>query len=217
MQNKIIIIGFPHCGTSILKSILGHCENVNEIINESQYIPDELYDPTKFNVCKWPFPIVNELFINPIYNDYIKIFIIRNPRYVFTSLNKRFENSIWQQGATLVHYYNYASQYLSVKSTKSQFKIKYEDIFDNNFEKIRDILDKIGIKYTNDVFNNNLYKNKIKTGIDLPKIKPDNKDHIQYRTWQINQPIENMNKDILLTDGQETIISHMKETKLLGY
>ena len=35
MTQKIIIFGFPHTGTSILKSIIGHCENVEEIINES--------------------------------------------------------------------------------------------------------------------------------------------------------------------------------------
>ena len=33
-----MIIGFPHCGTSILKSIIGHTDNVEEIYLETDKI-----------------------------------------------------------------------------------------------------------------------------------------------------------------------------------
>ena len=35
-MKKILIFGFPHSGTTILKSIIGHIDNVEEIINESK-------------------------------------------------------------------------------------------------------------------------------------------------------------------------------------
>ena len=37
-SQKILICGFPHCGTSILKSIIGHIEEVEEIFNETNII-----------------------------------------------------------------------------------------------------------------------------------------------------------------------------------
>ena len=33
-MRKILIFGFPHCGTSIVKSIIGHIKNVEEIYQE---------------------------------------------------------------------------------------------------------------------------------------------------------------------------------------
>ena len=37
-SQKILICGFPNCGTSILKSIIGHIEDVEEIYNEIRVI-----------------------------------------------------------------------------------------------------------------------------------------------------------------------------------
>ena len=58
-----------------------------------------------FILCKWPFisrgyntttdsVTKNNFFINSYYNNYIKIFIIRNPLFVFSSLNKRYSYKI---------------------------------------------------------------------------------------------------------------------------
>ena len=44
---KVIIFGFPHCGTSIIKSIIGHIEDVYEIIDETHYIDDKTFDDIK--------------------------------------------------------------------------------------------------------------------------------------------------------------------------
>ena len=40
MVKKILISGFSHCGTTILRSIIGHIENVYEIIEERDYISE---------------------------------------------------------------------------------------------------------------------------------------------------------------------------------
>ena len=37
-MTKILICGFPHCGTTILKCIIGHINDVEEIIDETRKI-----------------------------------------------------------------------------------------------------------------------------------------------------------------------------------
>ena len=92
MYKKIIIFGFPHSGTTILRNIISHIENVYEIVDEVSLINDKIdYTNYKFVLCKYPY-LINENELLTTYYDYIKIFIIRNPLYVFSSLNKRFEN-----------------------------------------------------------------------------------------------------------------------------
>ncbi len=46
----------------------------------------------KFILCKCPWSY--DKFFGKEYKDYKKIFIIRNPLFVFSSLNKRFEYAI---------------------------------------------------------------------------------------------------------------------------
>ena len=53
MNKKIIIFGFPHCGTSILKSIICHIDNVEEIYGETDYINKKTNK--LFTLCKYPF------------------------------------------------------------------------------------------------------------------------------------------------------------------
>ena len=91
-SQKNLICGFPHCGTSILKSIMRHIEEIEEIINE--YCVINKISNKKFILCKYPF--TNVEFFSKNMSDYIKIFIIRNPLFVFSSLNKRFNYIIIQ-------------------------------------------------------------------------------------------------------------------------
>lgn len=186
-MKKILICGFPHCGTTILKSIIGHCEDVHEISNETMQI-NNLSTNKSFIICKWPH--TQEVFFSNSYENYIKIFIIRNPIYVFSSLNKRFEYNIIKD-SSIDTYINTAKMFIDNKNTKNVFTIKYEDMFENNYQKLRDILDEIGIKYTDDIFNNSKYENVAHKGTVLVSDKPTNigkYNHIRYRTWQINQP-----------------------------
>tara|TARA_A100001015_G_C14740200_1_gene613360 strand:+ start:93 stop:341 length:249 start_codon:yes stop_codon:yes gene_type:complete len=71
MNQKIIIFGFPHCGTTILKSIIGHIEDVYEIYKETKLI--NISTTKQFILCKYPFTL--DEFFDEKYKDYIKIFI----------------------------------------------------------------------------------------------------------------------------------------------
>ena len=192
-MTKILICGFPHCGTTILKCIVGHCTNVEEIVNETYHIPPSAPQKKKFTLCKWPF--IHNSFFDKEYKDYIKIFIVRNPVYVFSSLNKRFQYNI-PVNHSLPEYAKvlYRFKEIREKGHENTFVIRYEDLFQNNFQALKRILSAIGIEYTDDIFNNANYVNQVHTRLPLPgKEAPPNVQHEMYRNWQINQPFVSNN------------------------
>ncbi len=214
-MKKIIIFGFPHSGTSILKSIIGHIPEVYEELYEKKIITDEdlkkIPENKKYILIKFPFTY-NEYFTSK-YNDYIKIFIIRNPIYIFSSLNKRFNYKL-PSNHSINFYIETCKLYLKYnKKIDNTYFIKYEDLFYNEFENLKNILNNIGFIYNNEIFNNANYKNYISKKINnIPNKKVDNKDHDRYRTWQINQPFEFCNSPdkIDLTEEQIDIIINNK-------
>lgn len=207
---KIIIFGFPHCGTSILKSIIGHIEDVEEIINETSFIRQKTNK--KYILCKYPF--MKDKFFGNIYRDYIKIFIIRNPIYIYSSLNKRFKYNIPERHG-IDKYINTIQKFIYYKNNphKNIYTIRYEDMFHDNFKELKNIFNNIGFKYTNDIFNNEKYTNKLFVNEKVSKEKPLNIEHKKYRTWQINQPfISNNNPSkIDLNNEQLEIIINNKD------
>lgn len=207
MVKKIIIFGFAHSGTTILKSILGHIPEVMEIHNEQKLIKShQIATDKKYIVCKWPELL--PIFFEEQYQDYIKIFIIRNPLWVFSSLNRRnnpkmsAKFNIRKYIQTLQYFIKYHSQ----QNQQNIFTIKYEELFNDNFKNLKNILDSIGLQYDDSIFNNNLFTNICnQKGSQIPQKEPDEKKHGQFRKWQINQPIVNMNKPekIDLTEQQQ--------------
>jgi len=212
MTQKIIIFGFPHTGTTILKSIIGHCHNVEEIIAESSTIPVRSLKNTEkdFIVCKHPH-LIDDFFTDK-YSDYIKIFIVRDPRFVFSSLNKRFNYKKLNWWHDLDKYISVIKKFSRYTLTprKDVYCLKYEDMFPDNFKVLRNMFDDIGFKYSDDVFDNSKYENKILNKCRIPDELPENTDHARYRTYQINQPFKNMNDDkkIDLTEEQLEKITH---------
>lgn len=211
---KLIIFGFPHCGTSILKSIIGHIEEVDEIIDETPVITRKTNK--KYILCKYPYTIPN--FFTKQYDDYIKIFIIRNPIYVFSSLNKRFQYNIPSK-CDIKEYVRTLTKFIQYKqkAMKNLYTIQYEDLFDNHYQNLKVILDHIGFTYTNDIFRNDMYRNKIISGVEIVDHKPDNTQHSLYRTWQINQPFTNQNmpSKLDLTNQQKQILTRHKDILFL--
>jgi len=212
-MQKIMICGFPHCGTSILKSIIGHNEDVEETYKEMDVINNE--SEKNFILCKWPFisrgyntttdsVTKNNFFINSYYNNYIKIFIIRNPLFVFSSLNKRYSYKIPSNHSIDVYIYT-IKQFIKYMNEpqKNIYTIRYEDMFDNNFQVLKNLLNSIGIMHNDNIFKNENYTNIFDSDFTLKDKKPNNKDHMNYRTWQINEPFI-CNNDYSKIDLTET-------------
>jgi hypothetical protein len=195
-MRKVIVFGFSHCGTTILKSIIGHIPDVYEIIDEKDIIKDSdiiSAGDKKFILCK--YPQAKDVFFTDVYDDYIKIFIIRNPLWVYSSLNKRTNYNITD--------YHSIDKFIKICSLYNHYKsnpknnlhlIRYEDMFDNDYDKLKLIFNNIGFDYDNSIFNNELYVNKSHSHItEVPKGDVKNTDHDRYRTYQINQPFKKNN------------------------
>lgn len=166
-MKKIIIFGFPHSGTSILKSIIGHIDNVYEIIDETKYININKFKINKeFILCKYPYTIPE--FFGDKYNDYIKIFIVRNPLFVYSSLNKRFSYNLSKRSnLSISSYINTIKTFIYYLNhpMKNLYLIKYEDLFTDNFKQLKLILNDLKLNYSDDIFDNLKYTNKIVSSI----------------------------------------------------
>ncbi len=207
-MKKIIIFGFPHCGTTILRAIIGHIPEVYEIIGETNKIninESEILKKNpekKYILCKFPF--TNNNFYTEKYNDYIKIFILRNPLYVFSSINRRFVNKKPINGHSMNEYKNTCKLFIDNQNNKddNSYFIKYEDLFNNNYQKLKDIFDKIGFNYTDDIFDNSKHTNCSHELIrnlsselqqSIKNKTYSDKEHEYFRNMQINQPFVNNN------------------------
>jgi hypothetical protein len=203
ISQKILICGYSHCGTSILKSIIGHIKDVEEIQNECSIINKSTNKP--FILCKYPQTQSN--FFGEEYKDYIKIFIIRNPLFVFSSINKRYGHYNLSDGHSIEAYINVLQKFIKYKNNpeKNIYTIIYEDLFKNNFEILKKILNNIGMEYNDSIFDNTKYTNVICSGVKFDKKKPEETEHAAYRTWQINQPfvLNNNISKIDLSDNQK--------------
>jgi len=209
---KILIFGNPHSGTSIIKSIVGHIDAVHEIYYECDKIEEGIYNKD-YVVCKCPD--VMDKFFEEEYKDYIKIFIVRNPIWVVASYKRRFVKDETKRTFkySIERYVKVLEKFLEcVKSPKNNlYTIRYEDIFENNFEKFKCLLNSIGLEYDPSIFGNENRNNMIVNGISYDKIvdMPKAHDHDRFRTYQINQAFVNNNTIEKLKD-----ISH-EEIKIL--
>ena len=123
--NKILIIGFPHSGTTVLRAKMGDCENAIELTNETDYvdavlatnIPDQTIIAKTTNVPR--SQVVKEALKDngvapeniPLYHDYHIVAIIKNPYEIFGSLSRRF-------GAQYIN--NFDSQNKEIKMRVNQ-------------------------------------------------------------------------------------------------
>ena len=240
-KKKILITGFPHTGTSILKSKLGECSNLYECPFEGFVITYEdiaRAGDNEFVLKKTPI-IPIEIRANTLartkvgfeYGDYIIIFVTRNPWNAFTSiikdganpLNKLQPNEGPQYFIKVDEYLAAAKFFIEARdgNYKDIYSIRYEDFFPNNFEKLKELMDVIGLEYTNDIFTNRS-KNYIHTSnINYDDIDPTdisyNKNRLKLRTWQINQPFQNMNAEVNIPDELSDILKNSNIIQELGY
>ena len=162
-------------------------------------------------MCKYPQAQQN--FFGEEYKDYIKIFIIRNPLFVFSSINKRYGHYNLSDGHSIEEYINILKIFIKYKNNpeKNIYTIKYEDLFKNNYDELKKIFIDIGFQYNDSIFDNSKYTNVLWDFTKLFDTRPENIRHEEYRTWQINQPFVS-NNDIskldLNDDQKEEIINN---------
>jgi hypothetical protein len=241
-KTKILVTGFPHTGTSILKSKLGECSNLHEVPFETAFVrPEDIhYSGDKENILiKNPvLPVDMRAGGIPYtrhpdsrYYDYTIIMVIRNPWNVYTGLIKSGINPLNKltvDGGN-PNYHIKVQEYLVAAEMFKQardnnypniYAIKYEYFFPNNFQKLRELMDSLKLEYTEEIFTNRTKDYIHWPGKNYSDIKVDTNyksDRHAYRTWQINQPFENMNGEVDIPDELNTILSESQIIKDLGY
>ena len=195
---KIIVFGHPHCGTTILRSVIGHCERTFDCPQEKMFIRGyRISSDQDFLVYKLPYMIDLKR-----YKDCHKIMILRNPVHVFSSLNRRFNFEI-PRLHQVPEYLRALDFFDSIEQGKDNlYRITYEDMFTNENQKIKEILDAIGMKYTQEIFDTSSYRSKCIGGRSI-----EDRKHAQKRTDQINKPFLNMNDSskLIITDHQQKL------------
>ena len=241
-KKKILITGYPHTGTSILKSKFGECKNVYEVVDEVFEINNTHIINSKdseFVLIKTPvIPLeirvrgVEYLTLqDPVstYKDYYVIFVTRNPWNLFTSVIKAGDDPLsgetWHLSPkypfTIEEYFVACDRFLEAKNGNFPkiYTIRYEDFFENNGKAIKDIMDDIGLIYDSDILENKTKEYKFKSGISIENInsRPIDYDRITMRTWQLNQPFQNMNSEVNIPEKLNKILTESPIIGELGY
>jgi len=241
-KKKILITGFPHTGTSILKSKMGECNNLYECPYEHPTITSDdirRAGDIEFILRKTPvIPIeirANSLtqsrVIGSEYGDYIIIFVIRNPYNVFTSLCKAGFDPLTKIGPNEgIEYHHSLGEYLAAAkffleamngNYTNIYTIKYEDFFPNDYQKLKELMNLIGLEYHNTIFDTKSKEYTHWRDCNISKIDEKTLDYKnrrgEYRTWQINQPFQNMNGDVDIPDELSNILENSPIITQLGY
>ena len=196
-KNKILITGFPHCGTTITRNILGHIENIHEIIEETPFINENMLYKNKITLIKHPWIKINYYSPTTIlednnYNDFHIVFIIRNPYCVFNSLNSRFKHKNLELGYSIKSYLEtleYFDYYIN-NPKENIYCIKYENLFENNYSEFKELINNFNVQYDESIFNNEKYKNKLIGNLNTIY---DEEELTLLRNKQINTLFENKN------------------------
>lgn len=201
-MNKILIVGFPHSGTTILRELIGrHTDIFSFKTHEYKKVPSE-YNNKKIPCVKWPY--FEEEFLTNKYIEYLKIFIIRDPRFSLSSIFTRFGN-LNRNKHTIKDWDRTAKKFLELRDAKDWICIRYEDLFDNNIKIFEEVFNKLEIPYQ-DIKNIEL---EAVTNEDIPDAITQ---HKEFRFWQVKQKLKNHNQPhkITLTDNYIKIIADLK-------
>lgn len=226
---KVFVTGFPHCGTTIVAAKLGECNGVYREVKETLLPNETPPDGTKIHLWKYPsLPLDIKLKGFPQkdesgYEDTHIIFMIRNPYFVFSSLTRR-NISPWEfANHTVYDYILAARRFIECRyqNYPMVYPLMYETMFDNDFQELREIMDKIGFEYNDDLFRTKSYDYLTQNVKKVPKNQPkDNfENHEKFRTWQINQEFKNMNdvSKIFLHVDIEKMFDESETCKRLHY
>mgnify|MGYP000539344537 FL=1 len=223
-MKKIFVTGFPHTGTTIVTEKIHEC---NGIYKQNIETMDLVENPKNSEGVVWKFPALppslkNGGFIdtaNTLYSDVDIIFLIRNPYYVFSSMERAGVNPFTFTNHTIYDYLKTAERFLqAVQSNYPKVHpIRYEDLFEDDSKNLKNIFDKIGLTY-NDLEGKT--KDYLHQWVGkVPKEKPSETNRELFRTWQINQKFKNMNDPtkVNLSTELEKILDESFLVKVLGY
>jgi len=208
--------GFPHSGTTILKNRMGDCLNCVELQDELPTNNHKELFKLNFDSIDKDFVVVKsamvleEYYRNPKrFNNYIIVFICRNPYFVFSGIHRRFINvrfinkfdtkgnaKFLPKHTDFRDYERFANLFLELreKPRSNTYCIKYEDLFKRDFKKLKALFNNIGLVHTPETFTGKFKDEyRVTSGVGIKESSEDPENNFKFRTWQINQGFRNMN------------------------
>lgn len=187
---KILVTGFNHSGTSILRKIIGNHKDIADIWLEvsKNHILYNKY-PEKFVVMK--APNLNRFILAACRNlKNIKVIaIVRDPRDCFVSLEQRYGGRY--PFATLKsEWIECVKNSLEVSAWPHGYLVRYEDLFKNNYEEIKKIFEFIGLNYYEEIVTKNTERQAPIWGNAVPEKEPPRTEQPLFRSYQIHQPFK---------------------------
>jgi len=192
---------------------------VYDVLEETFSVPNISIKENNI-VIKWPHvEVIPHNFYMKSHKDFKIVMIIKNPYDVIGSIIKRFGFPI-PEIRNVNAWRKYAEWFYKIKNDipSNIFTIKYEEMFDNDYEKIREMFIFLNLPYSKKeiIFNG---RECFIGKIEIPKDEPLPTEHGAFRTWQINQKFENKTGKNLkfLPDNLKNKIDKLSITKKLGY
>ena len=232
-MKKILVTGFPHCGTSILRAKFGEANNIWDQKIESVYpedIPHAINNGYKFYI--WKHPLLHKKFRGsdgyaaknniPLFSNTDIVSIIRNPYYVLSSfLGKRAANPYSSPKHTFDAYIEAATKWLDARDNQYDgiYTIRYEDMFLDDYKALWDIANSIGLEFPIKNFDEKT-QTYVMNGKQYFETEPeDGFEGAEYRIWQMNQEFKNMNNPdkLNLPENIEKLLDESNIVKQLGY
>jgi len=223
---RILIAGFPHSGTSILRKIIGNHPEVHDYYQSEvaryprprglgvfkRLLPYE-YCGKRHVVFKIPRHDV-ELSTNA---DRI-IYVIKNPFDVFASLNIRSESAL-PDSCSLAAWQDYAKYFLDKRFSGRCYKVRYEDLFPHDFALVKAIFSWLDLDWDDSVLNTESRYTPIRYEGHMPSSEPPRTQHPAFRAWQTSQKLENLagRNRHFLDDRVRRAVEDLLEVRMLGY
>lgn len=187
---KILVTGYHHSGTSILRKIIGNHKDIADIwleVNKNQILYNKY--PEKFVVMK--APNLNRFILAACRNlENLKVIaILRDPRDCFVSLNQRHSGhySFAEIKQTWIECVKYC---LDISTWPHGRLVRYEDLFKNNYEEIKKIIEFIGLDYYEEIITKNTERKAPICRGGVPDKEPPRTQQPFFRSYQINQPFK---------------------------
>lgn len=174
---KIYVFGYSHCGTTILRKVIGDHSLVDEVTWEIFYPPEFKKKPhIVFKAGGIP---------GEVHKDCKRVMIMKNPWDVFGSLAKRKGDEFSGAFGQLLQRYVGHLQYFDLET--DDYKVRYEDLFDGGLEGVFDYL---GLDYEGPTLRKSAHE--LPPGADPNKASQEAMNTYRLRTAQINGPFEDM-------------------------
>lgn len=172
----IMVYGFPHSGTTILRKLIGEHSQIYDFYNEVEEPP----------ISKGPLVFKIPMLPDDRHNECKRIMIMKNPYDIFGSFYMRFgEAYLSYPGRRVSDYERFVQHFL----TTSDFTIKYEELG----KRLPEVFEYLGFEYEG-IKNSPAYISFEHKWIpeEKPTHQVEGPDHAYYRQWQINQPFQDM-------------------------